>query len=176
MFVIQKATSRMGGAFSNSKLVYKEEDQGLKTADLEFISSYFLAIAMQQIQKARETLMDTQATQNCGPYVPPPTQCDPFEKKKKSKYYCKGLHKKKKKGGKKKKRQLRGIKNWKGVFPTTDRSHLHYRCNIVGCARREWCRHVYTDENDCCGTCQGRMLLSRRSNSMNSGGYWGYNT
>ena len=84
--------------------------------------------------------------------------------------------KRKKRKKRKKKRQLRGMKNGGGVFPTTDRSHLHYRCNVVGCARREWCRHVYTDENDCCGTCQGRMLFSRRSNPMHSGGYWGYNT
>merc|ERR1711871_1093026 len=75
LFVITKSKATMGGAFSDTKLVWKTEDAGLKQADLEFVSKYFLAIALEQLQASRGALLTTQASTNCGPYRPLPKQC-----------------------------------------------------------------------------------------------------
>merc|ERR1711871_674017 len=80
LFVITKSKATMGGAFSDTKLVWKTEDAGLKQADLEFVSKYFLAIALEQLQASRGALLTTQASTNCGPYRPLPKQCNPWQK------------------------------------------------------------------------------------------------
>jgi len=175
LFIITKTKARMGGAFSNTKLVWKTEKAGLSTTDLEFVSKYFLGIALEQLQSSSQSLLRTQASTNCGPYRPLPKQCNPWQKDPRKSDYCGGSpqrysggsrnkrpkqHKRKHKGKKKKhsskKRKYRSKKSRKlrGVFPTTHRYHLHVGCDMVtGCRYPRKCRPVYTHYTDCCGTC-----------------------
>merc|ERR1711871_408640 len=88
LFVITKSKATMGGAFSDTKLVWKTEDAGLKQADLEFVSKYFLATALEQLQASRGALLPTQASTNCGPYRPLPKQCNPWQKDPRKKDFC----------------------------------------------------------------------------------------
>ena len=90
MFIIQKSKSTMGGTFSNSKLVFDEKDAGLKQADLEFVSTYFLGIALEQLKASQGLLLQTQAGANCGEWRPLPKQCNPWQKNPKKKDFCRG--------------------------------------------------------------------------------------
>ena len=76
-FVISKSSSKLGGAFSKTKLQWKTENTALKTDDLKFVSEYFLTLGMGQIQQSR-SIANYAATKNCGDFKAPPKQIDPF--------------------------------------------------------------------------------------------------
>ena len=78
LFIISKSSSRLGGAFSETKLQWKSKNAALKTEDLKFVSEYFLALGMGQIQQS-QTIAKYAGTRNCGDYKPPPKQINPFK-------------------------------------------------------------------------------------------------
>merc|ERR1711871_343652 len=88
LFIITKTKTSMGGAFSDTKLEYQTEDAGLSAADLQFVSTYFLGIALEQLKASKDTLLQTQANQNCGPYRPLPKQCNPWQKNPRKPDFC----------------------------------------------------------------------------------------
>ena len=78
LFIISKSESRLGGAFSNTKLQWKNKDASLRVEDLKFVSEYFLALGMAQIQQS-QTIVGFAGTRNCGDYGAPPEQINPFD-------------------------------------------------------------------------------------------------
>merc|ERR1711871_1644350 len=88
LFIITKTKTSMGGAFSDTKLEFQTEDAGLSAADLQFVSTYFLGIALEQLKASQGTLLQTQANQNCGPYRPLPKQCNPWQKNPRKPDFC----------------------------------------------------------------------------------------
>merc|ERR1711871_1298165 len=77
LFIISKSESRLGGAFSSTKLQWKSKNAALKTADLKFVSEYFLALGMAHIQNSRK-IANYAGTRNCGGYRAPAEQINPF--------------------------------------------------------------------------------------------------
>lgn len=51
--VISQSSSKLGGLFSSSKIKIKKMKAGLKTQDLQFVSSYFKLLAFQQVAIAQ---------------------------------------------------------------------------------------------------------------------------
>lgn len=78
MFVISKQKTKLGGAFSTTKLVYKKMPRGLSIDDIKFVTEYFQVMALQKLAESRTKIMNYE--EPCeAEYKPPPEPIDPFD-------------------------------------------------------------------------------------------------
>jgi hypothetical protein len=78
LFVISKSKSSWGGAFSKTKLHWKKEKKPIKSADITFVSEYFITLGMNRIKQSREVAGFAQNDDGCGAGSPP-KQESPFD-------------------------------------------------------------------------------------------------
>jgi len=80
VFIISKSQSSWGGAFSKTKLHWKKSKAALKSADIQFVSEYFITLGMNRIKQSREigaTARSEDGTDACT--SGPPKQVSPFD-------------------------------------------------------------------------------------------------
>ena len=66
IFVISKMKAKFGGAFSNTKLTFSEKNRGLKKEEVQFVTTYFAALALQKIKNSRTILDAAGERQTCS--------------------------------------------------------------------------------------------------------------
>lgn len=66
IFVIAKMKATFGGAFSNTKLSFKEKDRGLTKEEVHFVTTYFAALALKKIKDDRKILDASGKRQTCS--------------------------------------------------------------------------------------------------------------
>lgn len=66
IFVISKMKAKFGGAFSNTKLTFSEHNRGLTKEEVQFVTTYFAALALDKIKKHRSILDAAGKRQTCS--------------------------------------------------------------------------------------------------------------
>merc|ERR1711959_753014 len=79
IFVISKTKPSWGGAFETTKLHWKKSKAPIKSADIQFVSEYFITLGMNRIKQSREVGGMAQTDDGkCGSMLPP-KQISPFD-------------------------------------------------------------------------------------------------
>lgn len=78
LFVISKTKSSWGGAFEKTKLHWKKSKAPIKSADISFVSEFFITLGMNRIRQSKEVAGFAQNDDSCGAGAPP-KQVSPFD-------------------------------------------------------------------------------------------------